>query len=136
MRVESSEGVDDSKSGSHVVGCSMNGSQRQKNPEHVFTEEDWNDSTTISYAYSKVNYRKILPVGILFSCRLNSTYMEFQTAAEKAAWEFAKANDMNLVVINPAFVLGPVYSTEQTNSTSVKHLLKFFDRSLQGKKTS
>jgi len=35
------------------------------------------------------------------------TYARSKTLAEKAAWEFAKANDIDLVVINPGGVMGP-----------------------------
>jgi len=83
--------------------AATNGSQRTANPNHVFTEADWNDGTVINYAYSK-------------------------TAAEKAAWEFVKNHaELNLVVVNPAFVLGPVYTASQASSTSVKYMLKFLD---------
>jgi len=35
------------------------------------------------------------------------TYARSKTLAEKAAWEFAKTNDIDLVVINPGGVMGP-----------------------------
>ncbi len=35
------------------------------------------------------------------------TYARSKTLAEQAAWEFAKANDIDLVVINPGGVMGP-----------------------------
>ena len=35
------------------------------------------------------------------------TYAKSKTLAEQAAWEFAEANDINLVVINPGGVMGP-----------------------------
>ena len=35
------------------------------------------------------------------------TYARSKTLAEKTAWEFAKANDIDLVVINPGGVMGP-----------------------------
>ena len=58
----------------------------QSAPNGVFTEEIWNTSgspTHQPYSYSK-------------------------TLAEKAAWDIAKVQDRyDLVVINPAFVLGP-----------------------------
>jgi hypothetical protein len=44
------------------------GSQRDKNPDHIWTENDWNDDADINkgaYSYSK-------------------------TMAEKAAWELSK----------------------------------------------
>ena len=39
--------------------------------------------------------------------------------AEKAAWEFARANGLDVVVVNPGFVLGPPLSA-RTDSTSVQ----------------
>jgi len=81
------------------------GSQRQKNPSHLWTEADWNDTTTLSYAYSKL-------------------------AAEKAAWDFAKEHpELKLITINPCFVMGPVYSSYNSTSTSVGWIVKFFDGS-------
>eukprot|EP01121_Diplochlamys_sp_Union-15-3_P015593 TRINITY_DN5192_c0_g2_i1.p1 TRINITY_DN5192_c0_g2~~TRINITY_DN5192_c0_g2_i1.p1 ORF type:complete len:329 (+),score=76.21 TRINITY_DN5192_c0_g2_i1:68-1054(+) len=79
------------------------GNQRQTNPNHVWTEEDWADSTyeagNPTYAYSKV-------------------------AAEKAAWEFVKENPkLELVVINPSFVLGPPLS-KRTSGTSISQVSK------------
>lgn len=41
-----------------------------------------------------------------------------QTEAEKAAWDFAKANDISLVTILPNFVMGPVTSPT-ASSTSI-----------------
>ena len=35
------------------------------------------------------------------------TYAKSKTLAEKAAWEFAESNDIDLVVINPGGVMGP-----------------------------
>jgi len=81
------------------------GSQRQQDPAHVWTEAGWNDTTTLSYAYSKL-------------------------AAEKAAWEFATANpSLKVITINPCFVMGPVYSSYNATSTSVGWIKKFFDGS-------
>lgn len=42
-----------------------------------------------------------------------------QTVAEQAAWEIAKKDDLDLCVINPTFVLGPVIS-DRTDATSIK----------------
>ena len=41
-----------------------------------------------------------------------------QTVAEQAAWEIAKEDDLDLCVVNPTFVLGPVIS-ERTDATSI-----------------
>ena len=68
---------------------------RQK-ADQTFTEQDWNTSSSLSnnpYPYSKV-------------------------LAERAAWEMAEAQSRwDLVVINPAFVLGPSLSG-RSDSTS------------------
>lgn len=63
--------------------ASMCGSQREKNPDHVWTENDWNDAPGTPYSKSK-------------------------TLAEQAAWNFSKENGLELVTIHPSFVLGPV----------------------------
>lgn len=62
----------------------------------VFTEEDWNTTSTVDhgpYSYSKV-------------------------VAEKKAWEIQKAQSRwDLVVINPAFVMGPGISPNATSES-------------------
>jgi len=75
-----------------------------KPEDHVFSEEDWNDTSTVEkepYRYSK-------------------------TVAEKAAWEFAKGKSWDLVVINPAAVLGPPLSA-RSDATSIKNLKDILD---------
>ena len=58
----------------------------QSAPGGVFTEDIWNSSS--SQTHQPYSYSKVL--------------------AEKAAWDIAKAQDRyDLIVINPAFVLGP-----------------------------
>jgi len=75
----------------------------------AFTEDDWNTTSSLShqpYSYSKV-------------------------AAEKAAWEMARAQDRwDLVVINPGFVLGPSLTTG-SDSTSLKTIRQFVDGNLR-----
>jgi len=81
------------------------GSQRQKDPNHVWTENDWNDTTTLSYMYSKL-------------------------VSEKAAWDFAKSHpELKLVTINPCFVMGPIYTKYNSTSTSVEYLVKLLNGS-------
>ncbi len=67
----------------------------------VFTEAQWNTSSTLSYqpyAYSK-------------------------TMAEKTAWEMANAQKRwSMVVMNPGFILGPSLS-KRTSSTSIDFML-------------
>jgi nucleoside-diphosphate-sugar epimerase len=68
----------------------------------TFTEADW----------SNVDDPRIGP------------YEKSKTIAEKAAWEFANGNDLDLVVINPGAVLGPVLGpTMSTSAELVKKLM-------------
>ena len=46
-------------------------------------------------------------------------YALSKTMAERAAWEFAKANDLDLTTVNPGLVLGPPIGTEAGSSVSV-----------------
>lgn len=68
-----------------------------KKPNRTMTEEDWNESSSVHhqpYSYSK-------------------------TVAEREAWRIAEAQGRwNLVVINPAFVMGPSLS-HRMDGTSV-----------------
>ncbi len=64
------------------------------------TEADWNSASKHPYSYAK-------------------------TEAEKRAWDYAKAVDMNVVVINPTAVIGP-YFHRHTPSTLL------FDKILKG----
>ena len=71
----------------------------------VLTEKHWN--TTSSISHQPYNYSKV--------------------AAEKVAWEIAeKQNRWDLVVINPAFVLGPSL-TQGSDSTSLSTMLQYTD---------
>lgn len=45
-----------------------------------------------------------------------------QTLAEKAAWKLAKEHGIDLVTINPVFVVGPVIS-KRTDATTVTMLI-------------
>jgi len=67
----------------------------------VFTEEDWNASSDLNH--QPYNYSK--------------------TLAEKEAWAMSEEQERwDLVVLNPAFVLGPTLS-ERTDSTSTEFVL-------------
>ena len=55
----------------------------------------------------------------LEACSLSPSCNVLQTVAEQAAWEIAKREGLDLCVINPTFVLGPVIS-ERTDATSIK----------------
>ena len=68
----------------------------QQTPNGVFTEEDWNTSSSLThqpYSYSKV-------------------------MAEKAAWEMAGAQQRwDLVVVNPSLVIGTGISADATSAS-------------------
>jgi dihydroflavonol-4-reductase len=66
----------------------------------ALTEADWNSASKHPYSYAK-------------------------TEAEKRAWDYAEAVDMNIVVINPTAVIGP-YFHRHTPSTLL------FDKILKG----
>jgi nucleoside-diphosphate-sugar epimerase len=74
----------------------------QKTANGVFTEEDWNFSSSVDhqpYPYSK-------------------------TLAEKLAWEMAgKQNRWDLLTINPGFIMGPSLS-KRTDSTSIDIMIQ------------
>lgn len=63
--------------------ATMCGSLRKSNPDHVWSEEDWNDNPESHYSRSK-------------------------TLAERKAWEYAKESGLELVTIHPSYVLGPI----------------------------
>ncbi|KAL0485354.1 phenylacetaldehyde reductase [Acrasis kona] len=72
--------------------------------DHLFTHEDWNTEATIESA----------------------PYPFSKTEAEKAAWKFAKENDLKLTTIHPGLVFGPVNSS-RTDATSVKTVKSLLD---------
>lgn len=52
-------------------------------------------------------------------------YVLSKTLAENAAWKFAKENDLQLVSINPAMVIGPLLQpTLNTSAAAVLSLIK------------
>eukprot|EP00730_Choanoeca_flexa_P014974 TRINITY_DN6743_c0_g1_i4.p1 TRINITY_DN6743_c0_g1~~TRINITY_DN6743_c0_g1_i4.p1 ORF type:complete len:395 (+),score=108.35 TRINITY_DN6743_c0_g1_i4:137-1186(+) len=68
---------------------------RPTDKDGLFTEEDWNRSST----------------------RKDGAYMLSKRLAEEKAWEIAQAQDKyELIVINPAFVMGPTLSGRGTAS--------------------
>jgi len=69
------------------------GFQRQRDPNHVFTENDWNDE-------------------------MGSPYSKSKTLSEQALWEFAREHpEMPCVSINPAVILGPILDAKVFSST-------------------
>ncbi|XP_075489053.1 phenylacetaldehyde reductase-like isoform X1 [Primulina tabacum] len=53
----------------------------------------------------------------VFCEEIKQWYCLSKTLAEEAAWKFSKENDINLVVINPGYVIGPLLQPT-LNSTS------------------
>ncbi|CAL5221716.1 g3958 [Coccomyxa viridis] len=66
---------------------------------HLYTEEDWNETSTID----------------------NQPYHRSKVVAEQEAWKFAKSSGLDFVTILPNFVLGPVLSS-RADGTSVGFL--------------
>ncbi|KAJ3669437.1 hypothetical protein LUZ60_011387 [Juncus effusus] len=57
-------------------------------------------------------------------CKKNEVwYSASKTMAEKAAWEFSKENGLDIVVINPGIVLGPVIPPSLNSSMSILNRL-------------
>lgn len=65
----------------------------------LYSEKDWNEGSTLE----------------------DEPYMLSKTLAERAAWEVAKENGLDLVVINPVFVIGPVTSA-RTDASSIQDM--------------
>jgi len=64
-----------------------------------YTEEDWSDLTQPISGYS--------------------AYAKSKTLAEKAAWDFAQENRLELTVINPCLVVGPLIDPDGSASVEV-----------------
>jgi len=80
--------------------ASICGSQRDKDPNHVWNEQDWNDRPGTDYSRSK-------------------------TLAEKAAWDFIKSNPgLELVTIHPAYIIGPINRASLKSSWSISMLVE------------
>lgn len=50
---------------------------------------------------------------------LATPYYKSKTLAERAAWDFARENGLELVVVNPGMILGPILGTETGTSVGV-----------------
>ncbi|MFG1605144.1 NAD-dependent epimerase/dehydratase family protein [Actinoplanes sp. NPDC049265] len=59
-------------------------------PSPEFTEDDWTDPDTPGLA----------------------AYPRSKAVAERAAWDFARRNRLDLAVVNPTFILGPALTTD------------------------
>ncbi|MEQ1756141.1 MAG: aldehyde reductase [Micropepsaceae bacterium] len=81
---------------------------RPGNPSKPFHEEDWTD-----------------PEGADVRA-----YVKSKTIAEKAAWDFANREGLELAVVNPVAVLGPVLGKDY--STSIEIVKKLMDGSFPG----
>ncbi|XP_073028201.1 cinnamoyl-CoA reductase CAD2-like [Primulina eburnea] len=61
----------------------------------------------------------------VFCEEIKAWYFVSKTLAEEAAWKFAKENDIDLVVTNPGFVIGPILQpTLNLSSESFLNLIK------------
>jgi len=70
------------------------GTQRSKNPNHIFTPDDWNDEMAIPYTRGK-------------------------TLSEKLFWEIAKETpQIEFVSLNPSVVLGSIFDASKLTSVN------------------
>jgi cinnamoyl-CoA reductase len=60
---------------------------------------------------------------------MQNWYCYAKTVAEQAAWELAKQRNLDLVVVNPSLVLGPLLQASVNASTW--HIVKYLDGSVQ-----
>lgn len=81
-----------------VVLTSASGSVIAGHKSHpeLFTEEDWTDLSSDIDAYQRS-----------------------KTMAERAAWEFAKKENMELSAVNPVAVMGPVLGQDYSHSNQI-----------------
>jgi cinnamoyl-CoA reductase len=61
------------------------------------------------------------------SVNLQNWYCYGKTLAEQSAWDIAKENQVDLVVVNPVVVLGPLL--QSTINASTMHILKYLNGS-------
>lgn len=60
---------------------------------------------------------------------IQNWYCYGKAVAEQAAWEVAKERGMELAVVNPVLVLGPLL--QQQLNASAAHILKYLDGSVK-----
>ena len=65
-------------------------------PGHVYTEDDWNRDATLTHG----------------------PYPLAKTTSERRAWAFAEDQSFELLAINPAMVIGPVFCEVHTRSSA------------------
>lgn len=80
-----------------------------KRPGEYFTDQDWNLDSTID--------------GGGFH-----PYLLSKRLAEETAWEIAKEKGIDLVVVNPAFVLGPPRS-HRVEGVSIAAMIDWYETS-------
>lgn len=81
---------------------------RKDRPTRPFNEDDWTDPNGADVR----------------------AYVKSKTLAEKAAWEYAKREGLELAVVNPVAVLGPVLGKDY--STSIEIVKKLMDGAFPG----
>ncbi len=77
---------------------------------HVFTEADWNTASSVTH----------------------NPYFYSKTAAEKAAWEYADRNKVDLVVINPYIIMGAALNAAGADNPSLDIILRLSNGSFPG----
>lgn len=87
-----------------IIGNEDSGPVKPPKNGDVYTEEDWNTTSTPE----------------------KGAYFVSKTRAEEAAWEVAKSEGLDLVTINPNFVQGPALSSNAsgTSISAFKALLE------------
>lgn len=66
-------------------------------------------------------------VTIVYMMNLQNWYCYGKTVAEQAAWEKAKESGVDLIVVNPVLVIGPLL--QSTLNASTIHILKYLNGS-------
>ncbi|MBI1188508.1 MAG: NAD-dependent epimerase/dehydratase family protein [Alphaproteobacteria bacterium] len=77
-------------------------------PDRPYTENDWTDPNGLDVR----------------------AYVKSKTIAERAAWDWARANGQEMAVVNPSAVLGPVLG--QDYSTSIELVKKLMEAAMPG----
>jgi len=78
------------------------------------------------FTWNHNNYHVLLiNMTIFFLCQAPEfgAYTTGKTLAEKAAWEFVKKHNLNMVVMNPVFVIGPSLLDSMNTTNEVPLLI-------------